>query len=75
MSYRFWFDELEASSHLGVSTKTLTHWRELGFLKEGTHWRVEADCISGQVLYRLSWCQEEMIYWKDHDACIFKNAV
>ena len=34
-----WLLEEDASRHLGVSQKTLQHWREIGYLKPGTHWR------------------------------------
>ncbi len=69
-----WVSAMEASENLGVSESTLKHWREVGYLKPGTHWRSSPDGQeipwSPEVLYHLHWCKEEMDYWRAHDAPI-----
>ncbi len=67
-----WLLEEDASRHLGVSQKTLQHWREIGYLKPGTHWR-SAPSISylpwkPKVIYHLRWCREIIDYWRERDA-------
>ena len=69
-----WVDSTEASASLGVSESTLQHWREIGYLKPGTHWRSspgpQQTPWKPEVIYHLRWCKEEMDYWRDHDARI-----
>ena len=74
MSDNQWLGEEAASKHLGVSQKTLQHWREIGYLKPGTHWR-SANIDNPlpwkpNVIYHLSWCKEIIEYWRDRDAPI-----
>ncbi len=69
-----WVTSKEASDSLGVSEDTLKLWREIGYLKPGTHWRSDPDSRlvpwTPEVIYHLSWCKEEIQYWRDHDAAI-----
>ena len=69
-----WLLEEDASRHLGVSQKTLQHWREIGYLKPGTHWRSAHESQSmpwkPEVIYHLRWCKEEIDYWLAQDAPI-----
>ncbi|ABX08662.1 hypothetical protein [Prochlorococcus marinus] len=69
-----WLDEKVASKELGVSPATLKLWREVGYLKPGTHWRSAPHDDSlpwtPNVIYHLSWCKEVIEYWKDKDAPI-----
>ena len=68
-----WVSSLEASNQLGVSENTLKTWREVGYLKSGTHWRCSDENNSNkhsEFLYHLNWCKEEMEYWKSHHANI-----
>ncbi len=69
-----WVDANEASKILGVTKETLSNWREIGYLKPGTHWRTSPESIKNpwqpDVIYRLSWCREEMEYWRSHNAKI-----
>ena len=72
MSSNQWLLEEDASKRLGVSAGTLQHWREVGYLKPGTHWR-SADNNSympwkPEVIYHLSWCKEIIEYWRNRDA-------
>ncbi len=73
-----WVTEKEASKILGVNESTLSHWREIGYLKPGTHWRSsnEEQQIPWKpiVIYHIRWCKEVMDYWKQHDAHIFNMA-
>ncbi len=74
MSIKQWLLEEDASRHLGVSQKTLQYWREIGYLKPGTHWR-SAPCASSlpwkpTVVYHLRWCKEIIEYWREKDAPI-----
>ena len=69
-----WVNEEEASISLGLSEETLQKWREVGYLKPGTHWR---SCPNEQpvpwkpkVIYHLSWCKEIIEYWREEDAPI-----
>ena len=39
MSESPWVTEKEASNQLGVEEATLQFWREIGYLRPGTHWR------------------------------------
>ncbi|AAP99826.1 hypothetical protein EV08_0470 [Prochlorococcus marinus str. SS2] len=63
--------EEDASQHLGVSKKTLEYWREVGYLKPGTHWRSAPSKDSmpwkPKVIYHLSWCKEIIEYWREKD--------
>ncbi len=72
MSSHQWLLEEDASRRLGVSSKTLQHWREVGYLKPGTHWRsAESDNAmpwKPDVIYHLSWCKEIIEYWRNRDA-------
>ena len=67
-----WLVEGDASKCLGVSEKTLQHWREIGYLKPGTHWRSAPDDSSltcnPKVIYHLRWCKEIIEYWRNRDA-------
>ncbi|WP_269623115.1 hypothetical protein [Prochlorococcus marinus] len=71
MSSNKWLEESEASKELGVSEKTLKYWREVGYLKAGTHWRSAPDSNSKPwnpiVIYRLNWCMEIIEYWRSRD--------
>ncbi len=72
MSSNQWLLEEEASRHLGVSSGTLQHWREIGYLKPGTHWRSAPDETAfpwnPKVIYHLRWCKEIIEYWKEKQA-------
>ena len=74
MSYRTWGSGKEASEFLGVSEKTLQLWRDVGYLKPGTHWRSSLKCQTQpwtpEVVYHLRWCKEEIDYWLAQDAPI-----
>ena len=67
-----WVSESEASKRLGVTEVTLQKWREIGYLKPGTHWRSspfdQPIPWTPKVIYHLSWCKEIIEYWRDHDA-------
>ncbi len=67
-----WLFEEDASKRLGVSKKTLRYWREIGYLKPGTHWRSAPDETSlpwnPKVIYHLRWCKEIIEYWKEKQA-------
>ena len=69
-----WVSSSEASRFLGVSEATLRHWREIGYLKPGTHWRSapisQLKPWEPEVIYHMRWCKEEMDYWHAHDARI-----
>ena len=62
-----WFSEKEASNQLGISQSTLRLWREVGYLKPGTHWRSSPneECLpwNPNVIYHLRWCKEVIAYW------------
>ena len=69
-----WLPEHEASKKLGVTEKTLQHWREVGYLKPGTHWR-SAPSESyfpwkPKVIYHFNWCKEIIEYWRNRDAAV-----
>ena len=72
-----WVSELEASFKLGVCVETLSFWREVGYLKPGTHWRSSHNAQTApwkpEVIYHLRWCREEMEYWRSHDASIISE--
>ena len=78
MTRSSWVSSIEASEQLGVTERTLHHWREVGYLKPGTHWRSSPESSmtpwSPEVIYHLNWCQEEMEYWRAHDARIIEDA-
>ncbi len=69
-----WVSGQEACAYLGVSEKTLQLWREVGYLKPGTHWRSSREGCGlpwkPEVIYHLRWCQEEIDYWLSQDAPI-----
>ncbi len=69
-----WVSGQEVSESLGISEKTLQRWREIGYLKPGTHWRSAPKPQSipwkPEVIYHLRWCKEEMEYWLAQDAPI-----
>ncbi len=69
-----WFSEEEASNLLGVSQATLKLWREVGYLKPGTHWRSSPNVDSipwkPDVIYHLRWCKEVIEYWKEKDSAL-----
>ena len=74
MSQSRWVNALEACEHLNVNETTLRRWQELGYLKPGTHWRRQFADRPEPVEYNLSWCKEEMDYWRGHDAPIMDVA-
>ena len=78
MTDPFWLNEKEASIRLGVSEITLRRWREIGYLKPGTHWRSSPDSEAlpwkPTVIYHLRWCKEVIDYWKGKDAPISELA-
>ena len=66
-----WVTEKEASKLLGVNEETLRLWREIGYLKQGTHWRIcsaEAGNNQQSIFYHIRWSQEVIAYWREHDA-------
>ena len=69
-----WVTSSQASIQLGVSEETLQYWREVGYLKPGTHWRSSPNAQTApwtpEVIYHLRWCREEMEYWRAQDAPI-----
>ncbi len=69
-----WFSEKEASDLLGVSQSKLKLWREVGYLKPGTHWRSAPNDDSlpwkPNVIYHLRWCREVIEYWRDKDSAL-----
>ncbi len=71
-----WVTSKKASELLGVSEQTLNKWREVGYLKPGTHWRSSPGLgqqpWSPQVIYHLLWCKEKIEYWRMHDAPLDK---
>ena len=73
-----WVTEEEASLRLGVTEKTLRKWREIGYLKPGTHWRSAPNetqiAWKPIVIYHLSWCKEMIDYLNDHDVPLSKIA-
>ncbi len=72
-----WVSSQKASEGLGVSEETLKFWREVGYLKPGTHWRTDPHSRflpwTPEVIYHLPWCKEEIDYWRDQDAPINKK--
>ena len=74
MSSSQWLLEEEASRQLGVSSKTLEHWREVGYLKPGTHWRSSPNESSlpwkPSVIYHIRWCKEVIEYWRNKDSAL-----
>ena len=78
MNSTIWVSAQEASNILGVSLKTLENWKDVGYLKYGTHWRIfdslyrESD--EGKVFYHILWCNEEINYWRSHDSAIGRFA-
>ena len=73
-----WVSEKEAGEVLGVDEKTLEIWREVGYLKPGTHWRSSTEPNQSpwkpKVFYHINWCREVIDYWKEHDAPIGQMA-
>tara|TARA_Y100001968_G_scaffold303791_1_gene318256 strand:+ start:240 stop:479 length:240 start_codon:yes stop_codon:yes gene_type:complete len=73
-----WADEKETSQLLGVSQQTLREWREIGYLKPGTHWRSspseESVPWTPKVIYHVSWCREIIEYWREEDAPVSNMA-
>ena len=71
MSDTTWLTQKEASQKLGVSEHTLQYWREVGYLKPGTHWRSapvsQAVPWKPTVIYHFSWCKEVIEYWREKD--------
>jgi len=69
-----WVSEKEASDLLGVSQTKLKLWREVGYLKPGTHWRSSPNDDSlpwkPNVIYHLRWCKEVIEYWRDKDSAL-----
>ena len=73
-----WVSEDFASLKLGVPKSTLKKWREIGYLRPGTHWRSAPENQlkpwKPSVIYHLRWCTEVLNYWKQHDAPIENEA-
>ena len=73
-----WVAENEASQRLGVTEDTLRFWREIGYLKPGTHWRTSPNNKNvpwtPRVIYHLRWCKEVIEYWRDQDAPVSELA-
>ncbi len=69
-----WVNQKLASEKLGVSEETLNSWREIGYLKPGTHWRSSPENEhrpwKPSVIYHLRWCKEIIDYWDKEDAPI-----
>ena len=69
-----WISEKEAIIEFQVDLKTLRAWRDVGYLKQGTHWRESARgknyLFNNEVFYHLRWCKEEIDYWSSRDAPI-----
>ena len=67
-----WIYEKAASDRLGVTEQTLQRWREIGYLKPGTHWRSSPDIQPSpwkpKVIYHFRWCKEMIEYWQEQDA-------
>ncbi len=74
MTESAWLSGKKASEKLGVSEGTLDLWREVGYLKPGTHWRSsqnsQVNPWTPEVIYHLRWCKEEIAYWRAQDAPI-----
>ena len=74
MKYTPWVNEKEASERLGVTEETLRNWREIGYLKPGTHWRSspaeQPSPWTPRVIYHVRWCKEIIDYWRKEDAVI-----
>ncbi len=79
-----WVSAKEASQKLGISEMTLSVWREVGYLKQGTHWRSSLEFLPAitrffklflvtDFFYHVQWCKEEMDYWRSHDARIVQE--
>ena len=72
MSASPWVSGKHASKELGVSEKTLQRWREVGYLKSGTHWRIayklKTLSTKSHEIYHMQWCKEEINYWLAQDA-------
>jgi len=76
MSKTPWVTEQEASNQLGVAEETLQYWREIGYLRPGTHWKnyyEEKKSLKPKVFYHIRWAKEMIEYWRDHDAPINKD--
>ena len=73
-----WLSSEEASECFKASEETLDLWREIGYLKEGTHWRKQDTKgtirLKEEIYYHQTWCQEEIEYWRQQDAPICKLA-
>ena len=71
MSSNQWLLEEEASRHLGVSSGTLQHWREIGYLKPGTHWRSSNEPNQlpwkPKAFYFIRGCKEVIEYFRNKD--------
>ncbi len=80
LSQNQWLREEDASKLLGVSTRTLQYWREVGYLKPGTHWRNSNRGFAlpwnrkPNIIYHFDWCKEIIEYWRDKDAPILDMA-
>ena len=73
-----WLNSKEACEYFKASPGTLKLWREIGYLKEGTHWRRQnyacSISLNQEIYYHKSWCQEEIEYWRQQDAPIGRLA-
>ena len=69
-----WLKEKDASHELGVAEETLRLWKEIGYLKEGTHWRIASvDNLFSEkkeIIYHVRWGNEIIDYWRKEDAPI-----
>ena len=73
-----WATSKKTSDYLGINQKTLKLWREIGYLKPGTHWRQVSEkhifSRETEFIYHLRWCKEKIDYWKQHNAALSDNA-
>ena len=79
-----WISSNEASKEFGVSEQKLSLWREIGYLKAGTHWRSapeekmvrhsKSKPWQPEVIYHIDWCKEEIEYWRSRDSKFIDDA-
>lgn len=55
-----WAAARDAADHLGVSTRTLYRWRDIGLLRPGVHWRRKFPATNSPVLYDLPATEQVM---------------
>ena len=73
-----WLSEKEASEALRVDEKSLELWREMGYLKPGSHWRSSNDPNQlpwkPKVFYFITGCKKVIEYWQDNDDSFTQRA-